>query len=182
MTAPSLVAAFLLLVSPVAAIWPKPQSIAQTSTTLKVASPAAGFKFVGKGAGADPATYGGSMLGDAFGRYYTLAFINPAPSVSSSSSSAQAEAVSVTSLTVDVASPTGSIKELGPDMDESYTLDISSAGASLKANKVFGALRGLETFAQLLDGQAVVNETHITDAPRFGFRASFIDTVRAKGE
>jgi hexosaminidase len=34
--------------------------------------------------------------------------------------------------------------------DESYTLNITSPNITLTANTTYGALRGLETFAQLL--------------------------------
>ena len=116
-----------------------------------------------------------------FTRYKALAFVNtdPAPTV---------EPPTINGITVTVATTT---TELGPDMDESYTLDVSHSDKSgqvqLKSNTVFGALRGLETFAQLLSQvptakkpykELVMNETSIKDSPRFGFRASFIDTCR----
>ena len=53
------------------------------------------------------------------------------------------------------------------EMDESYTLSLSVSGGSLSAPSVWGALRGLETFSQLIhlsvDQGLFINETQITD-------------------
>ncbi|XP_050043064.1 beta-hexosaminidase subunit beta-like isoform X2 [Dermacentor andersoni] len=69
------------------------------------------------------------------------------------------------------------------DMDESYTLSLSSVDKSfISARTVWGALRGLETFSQLFyspDGVSwVVNETVIYDEPRFPHRGLLIDSSR----
>jgi len=65
--------------------------------------------------------------------------------------------------------------------DESYTLDVSANGAVLRAAIVEGALRGVETFAQLVvpgaDGFQVA-ATHIEDKPRFPWRGLMIDASR----
>jgi hexosaminidase len=65
--------------------------------------------------------------------------------------------------------------------DESYTLDVSAAGAILKAPTVTGALRGLATFAQLVvpgaDGFEV-GAIHIEDRPRFPWRGLMLDVSR----
>uniref|UniRef100_A0A131XIX2 Beta-hexosaminidase n=1 Tax=Hyalomma excavatum TaxID=257692 RepID=A0A131XIX2_9ACAR len=68
-------------------------------------------------------------------------------------------------------------------MDESYYLSISSNEESfISARSVWGALRGLETFSQLVyspDGVSwVVNETFIYDEPRFPHRGLLIDSSR----
>nr|XP_037285327.1 beta-hexosaminidase subunit alpha-like isoform X2 [Rhipicephalus microplus] len=68
-------------------------------------------------------------------------------------------------------------------MDESYVLSISSSEESfISARTVWGALRGLETFSQLVyspDGESwVVNETVIYDEPRFPHRGLLIDSSR----
>uniref|UniRef100_A0A8C2W543 Beta-hexosaminidase subunit beta n=2 Tax=Chinchilla lanigera TaxID=34839 RepID=A0A8C2W543_CHILA len=66
--------------------------------------------------------------------------------------------------------------------DESYTLTVREPVATLKANRVWGALRGLETFSQLIYqdsyGTFTVNEANITDSPRFPHRGILIDTSR----
>ncbi|XP_046371399.1 beta-hexosaminidase subunit beta-like [Haliotis rufescens] len=66
------------------------------------------------------------------------------------------------------------------EMDESYTLNVTSS-AVMAAQSVWGALRGLETFSQLIymDGdQHKIRETYIEDRPRFQHRGSMADTAR----
>lgn len=71
-----------------------------------------------------------------------------------------------------------------PDIssDESYQLSVGEPVAVLKAGKVWGALRGLETFSQLIDedeyGRFFINASDITDFPRFAHRGILIDTSR----
>ena len=65
--------------------------------------------------------------------------------------------------------------------DESYTLDINSRQAVLRAPTVVGALRGLETFLQLLNGDRdgfYIPEVRIQDKPRFPWRGLLIDIGR----
>jgi len=65
--------------------------------------------------------------------------------------------------------------------DESYTLDVTSDGALLKAPTRAGALHGLETFGQLVtlaqDGFEVP-AVHIEDNPRFPWRGLMLDSAR----
>src|SRR5258708_24300809 len=61
--------------------------------------------------------------------------------------------------------------------DESYQLDVSSAGGRLRATIVTGAMRGLETFAQLIDGAGIA-AVHIEDRPRFPWRGLMLDVSR----
>ncbi|XP_052125697.1 beta-hexosaminidase subunit beta-like [Frankliniella occidentalis] len=78
-----------------------------------------------------------------------------------------------------------------PSMDESYKLLVDvdedapdrAPTGRLTARSSWGALRGLETFAQLLspsgDGSSLLlNATLVTDAPRFPHRGLLIDTSR----
>ncbi|KAJ2725951.1 Glucosamine-6-phosphate isomerase (Glucosamine-6-phosphate deaminase) (GNPDA) (GlcN6P deaminase) [Coemansia sp. Benny D115] len=87
----------------------------------------------------------------------------------------------LTGLTVDVSDGD---ETLSLDTDESYTLDVPENGqATLKANSVYGALRGLETFSQLLEtfeGVKVVRNTpiHIEDSPFLKHRGVMMDTAR----
>ncbi len=71
------------------------------------------------------------------------------------------------------------VQELGED--ESYTLDVTPAHATLTAPNPLGALRGLQTFLQLVEstptGFAVPAIT-IQDAPRFPWRGLLIDSCR----
>lgn len=66
--------------------------------------------------------------------------------------------------------------------DESYSLVVKEPVAFLKANRVWGVLRGLETFSQLIYqdayGTFTVNESTISDSPRFPHRGILIDTAR----
>ncbi|HKS42788.1 MAG TPA: family 20 glycosylhydrolase [Blastocatellia bacterium] len=67
------------------------------------------------------------------------------------------------------------------DEDESYSLDASNSQATLKANTVVGALRGLETFLQLLEGDRdgyFIPAASIQDKPRFQWRGLMIDAGR----
>uniref|UniRef100_A0A8C7ZN83 Beta-hexosaminidase n=1 Tax=Oryzias sinensis TaxID=183150 RepID=A0A8C7ZN83_9TELE len=61
-------------------------------------------------------------------------------------------------------------------------LSVSAGQASLNAATVWGILRGLETFSQLVYqddlGSYFVNETFIEDFPRFQFRGVLLDTSR----
>uniref|UniRef100_A0A4W2G797 Beta-hexosaminidase n=1 Tax=Bos indicus x Bos taurus TaxID=30522 RepID=A0A4W2G797_BOBOX len=66
--------------------------------------------------------------------------------------------------------------------DESYTLLVKGSVATLTANRVWGVLRGLETFSQLIYqnsyGTFTANESNIVDSPRFPHRGILIDTSR----
>lgn len=69
--------------------------------------------------------------------------------------------------------------ELG--MDESYVLNVDEEGIRLTANTDVGALRGLETFLQLLDTDEkgyFVPAVYIRDEPRFPWRGLMIDVSR----
>lgn len=67
------------------------------------------------------------------------------------------------------------------DEDESYSLEVSDKQAALRAPTVVGALRGLETFLQLLecdrDGYYIPSVS-IHDQPRFRWRGLLIDVGR----
>ena len=65
--------------------------------------------------------------------------------------------------------------------DESYTLDVSDAGAAIQSATVEGAIHGLATFAQLIvpgpDGFQVAG-VHIEDKPRYQWRGLMLDVCR----
>ncbi len=65
--------------------------------------------------------------------------------------------------------------------DESYSLDVSEKQAVLKAATVVGALRGIETFLQLVEGDRqgyFIPSVKIQDKPRFPWRGLLIDAGR----
>eukprot|EP00010_Vexillifera_abyssalis_P003002 CAMPEP_0201556738 /NCGR_PEP_ID=MMETSP0173_2-20130828/57426_1 /ASSEMBLY_ACC=CAM_ASM_000268 /TAXON_ID=218659 /ORGANISM="Vexillifera sp., Strain DIVA3 564/2" /LENGTH=461 /DNA_ID=CAMNT_0047969195 /DNA_START=233 /DNA_END=1615 /DNA_ORIENTATION=- len=71
-------------------------------------------------------------------------------------------------------------------LDETYSLSVPMSGQpTLKANTVWGAMHGLETFSQLIEWNSasqryVVYDAPLTihDQPRFGWRGLMIDTAR----
>ncbi|KAJ2849949.1 Glucosamine-6-phosphate isomerase (Glucosamine-6-phosphate deaminase) (GNPDA) (GlcN6P deaminase) [Coemansia brasiliensis] len=75
-------------------------------------------------------------------------------------------------------------ESLGMSTDESYTLDVPVSGqATLKAKTPYGALRGLETFSQLVTAngptKTIANTPiHIEDAPKYVHRGLLFDTAR----
>ncbi|CAG2166455.1 unnamed protein product, partial [Oppiella nova] len=68
--------------------------------------------------------------------------------------------------------------------DESYTINITiSSSAKITSQTVWGALRALETFSQLvyqndITKDILINATYINDFPRYKFRAMHMDTAR----
>jgi hexosaminidase len=68
-----------------------------------------------------------------------------------------------------------------PDEDESYSLEVSPAGARIAAPTVVGALCGLETLLQLVSGDSAgfyLPAVRIDDAPRFRWRGLLVDASR----
>jgi hexosaminidase len=65
--------------------------------------------------------------------------------------------------------------------DESYILDVSTASARIRAATPLGAMRGLQTFLQLVDvspGGFAAPAITIQDKPRFPWRGLMIDSAR----
>src|SRR5690348_1694417 len=75
--------------------------------------------------------------------------------------------------------PSKEVQEVGED--ESYTLEVTSAGAKLTAPTPLGTLHGLQTFLQLVDISSdgfAVPAVNIQDKPRFPWRGLLIDSAR----
>jgi hexosaminidase len=90
-----------------------------------------------------------------------------------------AESAVAATLVVQVARAGEAVQ--GADEDESYTLTVSARQVRLEAPTVVGALRGLETFLQLVEGDAAgwyLPEVRIHDRPRFPWRGLLIDVSR----
>ncbi len=84
-----------------------------------------------------------------------------------------------TALTVECREPATAYPALGDD--ESYQLDVTPAGARIAARTVTGALRGMETFIQLIEPSAAgfqAPAVHIEDRPRFPWRGLMMDVSR----
>lgn len=84
------------------------------------------------------------------------------------------------SLVIDVKERGDAVPSL--DEDESYTLTVTNSHAKLEANTVVGALRGMQTFLQLVQANGaagfVVPAVEIHDQPRFRWRGLMIDSGR----
>jgi hexosaminidase len=82
-------------------------------------------------------------------------------------------------LTITVDGPGETVQSL--DENETYSLDITANGAHLHAATDVGAMRGLETFLQLVqpDGSGFfLPAISIEDAPRFRWRGLMVDCSR----
>jgi hexosaminidase len=82
-------------------------------------------------------------------------------------------------LVIETRSTGNSIPKLGDD--ESYTLEVSDQQAKLTAPNTVGAMRGIETFLQLLEGDKdgfYFPAVSISDQPRFPWRGLLIDSAR----
>ncbi|KAI3386931.1 hypothetical protein SNEBB_004278 [Seison nebaliae] len=69
------------------------------------------------------------------------------------------------------------------NMDESYQLNVKGNSGSLNSSSIWGILRGLMTFSQLVHSnfttnELLINEVTIQDFPRFPHRGVLIDTAR----
>ncbi|KAM8960831.1 beta-hexosaminidase subunit beta-like [Pelodytes ibericus] len=160
--------------SPLGSLWPLPQSVQLSADYIYV--PPANFTFVhGSGSSAGPSCM---LLQDAFRRYYEYMFgyfrfqngdIGHPSEV-------------LVELQVVITSPDHECDEYPTiNSDESYKINIGDGVAVLQASKVWGALRGLETFSQLVtktSGEFFIQKGQITDAPRFAHRGVLLDTSR----
>ena len=151
-------------------LWPQPQTYSCGGSILSL-DPAR-FSFLATGVDSPE-------LARAFQRYSSIAFI-PAPALFPLNGTIVG---SLISLRVDVLDAD---TDLGINTAENYTLVVPSSGgaALLTAPNVYGALRGLETFAQIVSWQGpssssfVVGACSITDFPRFRYRSAMIDSSR----
>jgi hexosaminidase len=82
-------------------------------------------------------------------------------------------------LTIECQAAAAEIPALGED--ESYTLEVKPGQIALRAPTVLGAMRGLETLLQALDGDGegwFVPAMTIRDRPRFAWRGLLVDPCR----
>ncbi|KAJ6228629.1 beta-hexosaminidase subunit a1-related [Anaeramoeba flamelloides] len=147
---------------------PQPKSISVGTDSVVVDS---NFNIDATGPGAQS-----QILKDRIEEYKSLFFLYP-------SEEPVEPTDALSSLTVDVQSAE---ENLILNSDESYTLSVENAkSASLSSNTIWGALRGLETFSQLIVYNYSTTSYSIpelpiliNDAPRFPWRGVMLDTAR----
>ncbi|XP_054954470.2 beta-hexosaminidase subunit alpha isoform X9 [Pan paniscus] len=157
------------------ALWPWPQNI-QTSDQRYVLYPN-NFQFqYDVSSAAQP---GCSVLDEAFQRYRDLLFGSgswPRPYLTGKRHTLEKNV-----LVVSVVTP-GCNQLPTLESVENYTLTINDDQCLLLSETVWGALRGLETFSQLVwksaEGTFFINKTEIEDFPRFPHRGLLLDTSR----
>lgn len=144
-------------------VWPKPQGETQNGSVYSLSSET--FKFSITAQSSD-------VLEDAIKRYKQLTFPEDFREI-------KTNLPQITQLTIEVIDK---YENLTLDSDESYKLTVVSPTSSLISYTVWGALRGLETFSQVVyqdpNGYYLANGTQIDDYPRFKHRGFLIDTSR----
>ncbi|KAL8166797.1 hypothetical protein V2J09_008296 [Rumex salicifolius] len=164
-------------------IWPLPSEFTSGIDTLTV-DPDLSIYFSGDS----------SIVTDAFDRYKRTIFKHSASKISPSFRSRENRLPASPSYDLSVLQVivhSGS-EELQLGVDESYTLRVERrdgrsivGGATIEANTIYGALRGLETFSQLCtfdygSKSVQINKApwYIQDRPRFSYRGLLLDTSR----
>jgi len=161
-------------------IWPLPTEYTRGTTTVGVAV-ADASKFFSSSTAATP------FIAQAFARYADLCFSHRVSAANAAKAvrGRHAADAGITGLVVTVASTDDSHPQV--ETDESYTLTVPAAGgpATMTAKTVYGMLRGLETFSQMVvfdfdTGLYTIPQAPwaINDAPRFPHRGLMIDTAR----
>ncbi|XP_040197368.1 beta-hexosaminidase subunit beta-like isoform X1 [Rana temporaria] len=162
--------------SPYGSLWPLPQEVQISPDFMFI--PPADFSIVhGERSTAGPECL---VLQDAFRRYfnYIFGFLRL-----EDVTAGKPRAGRLVQLQVIITSKDNECHKY-PNIrsDESYKLSVNEDGAVLQASQVWGAVRGLETFSQLVykdsNGAFVINKTQITDFPRFAHRGLLLDTSR----
>ncbi|CAM6086924.1 unnamed protein product [Calypogeia fissa] len=164
-------------------IWPLPAEWSKGTTTLVVD---AQLELVLEGNGG--ITRGSGIVADAFERYckHMYAHQRDKDVLRKIRRRNAADGPSLQKLIVNILS---SEETLNLGTDESYNLSVPAPGkkteALLEAATVYGALRGLETFSQLVRFNFTKRQTEIAetpwvvkDEPRFKYRGLLIDTSR----
>jgi hexosaminidase len=153
--------------SPSLSVWPLPANASNSAAPSLPIDPYNFTIFTG----------GSAFLDAAAARYYPLILflpqrLSPAPGTATFSA-----------LHLVVTDP--SVTQIQQGTDESYALKFAADGtsATVTAATVFGALRGLETFSELVsgdkwEGSYRVSAIDVTDAPRFSYRGLLVDAAR----
>ncbi|KAL5005527.1 hypothetical protein ScPMuIL_018983 [Solemya velum] len=151
--------------------WPMPAKYSSNSDLYSINSE--NFKFIPTGESCD-------VLYQAFVRYRRILFGRDQEVLKFKPHGKHSKAGSFDILYVNQLNRCDTYPSL--NSDESYTLSANASGLHLQANSVWGALRGLETFSEIVyqldDGTFVINGTAISDVPRFKHRGLLLDTSR----
>ncbi|KAL5004133.1 hypothetical protein ScPMuIL_017589 [Solemya velum] len=151
--------------------WPMPAKYSSNSDLYSINSE--NFKFIATGESCD-------VLYQAFVRYRRILFGKDQEVLKFKPHGKHSKAGSFDILYVNQLNRCDTYPSL--NSDESYTLSANASGLHLQANSVWGALRGLETFSEIVyqldDGTFVINGTAISDVPRFKHRGLLLDTSR----
>ena len=155
------------------ALWPQPQAVVFSASSYTIDARFFTFNVSGS---ANPAS---AVLQDALLRYAALAFVR-VPPTAPLNASLFPPAGALVSLAIIVQSAD---ETLALATSENYTLAIGGGAATLAADTVYGAVRGLETFSQLVDFVSApaafeVPAVAVADAPRFAHRGALVDTSR----
>ncbi|XP_056308299.1 beta-hexosaminidase subunit alpha isoform X3 [Danio aesculapii] len=157
----------------VCGVWPLPQEIQQSGDSSGLSPQLFSFTYSQDSA----AQTGCSVLDTAFKRYFSIIF--PDFTKEGLHDMWLEPKAFVVSVSVKTRGCDGYPDE---DSDESYNLSVSDGQAVLRSVTVWGALRGLESFSQLVYrddyGAYFINKTEIVDFPRFAFRGLLLDTSR----
>ena len=174
-------------------VWPRPRTVSSSGSSAAVVRPQADLLVHAEGCC-------GTLLADALVRYLQLIFWVPSsgrrplpylrvrapgglrddarpPELCDADESPE----TFRQLRIVVQNSTETPLQLG--VDESYSLQLDASGGTLTAASEWGALRGLETFAQLVqwDGDRYVLcglPLTLADAPQYAWRGLLLDTAR----
>ncbi|CAK8694422.1 unnamed protein product [Clavelina lepadiformis] len=151
-------------------VWPQPQSHTSTAQTIPVTIENFSFNYVAS-------SYQCSTLDQAFKRYQGV--LRSMTSHLRLKFRPMALQV-ISALDINLMSLCEHYPSL--HMNEAYNLVVKEDQSILTSGSVWGILRGLETFSQLLwetaTGEMVVNKTTIIDHPRYTYRGILLDTSR----
>uniref|UniRef100_T1IUC0 beta-N-acetylhexosaminidase n=1 Tax=Strigamia maritima TaxID=126957 RepID=T1IUC0_STRMM len=158
-------------------VWPQPQSQMTTDEVFIILPRLIYFVISDKSESCD-------LLTSAFKRYYKTIFDPPRLRKMKGNYTKKITGL-LTELEVHLSEPCDNAYPTA-NMDEKYDLKIVPNGklgrGFLSAKSIWGIIRGLETFGQLVvptsNGRFTINGTIITDYPRFSYRGIMIDTGR----
>ncbi|XP_003477693.2 beta-hexosaminidase subunit alpha [Cavia porcellus] len=157
-----------------AALWPWPHYVRASPQRYRLRPAAFAFRHH-SGSAVQP---GCDVLDAAFTRYRRLLFgAGPWPPPSTLRQNHLSKDVLAVSVVNEGCNEFPTLESL-----ENYTLTINDNQCLLAADTIWGALRGLETFSQLVwtsaEGTFFINKTTIRDFPRFPHRGLLLDTSR----